>query len=50
EQPLVFSCGSGITACILLLAACEAGYQSLSLYDGSWADWGSNAQLPIESS
>ncbi len=49
EQPLVFSCGSGITACILLLAASEAGYQSLSLYDGSWADWGSNAQLPIES-
>lgn len=32
----VFSCGSGITACIILLAAEIAGYKDLSLYDGSW--------------
>lgn len=44
---LVFSCGSGITACIILLAAEMAGYDDLVLYDGSWADWGGNNSLPI---
>jgi thiosulfate/3-mercaptopyruvate sulfurtransferase len=37
---LAFSCGSGITACIPLLAAYELGYRNLRLYDGSWAEWG----------
>lgn len=47
-QQAVFSCGSGITACILLLAAVIAGYKNNALYDGSWADWGSNPELLIE--
>lgn len=38
---VTFSCGSGITACILALAADLAGYQQLSIYDGSWTEWGS---------
>ncbi|MPY26269.1 sulfurtransferase [Shewanella sp. YLB-07] len=44
----VFSCGSGITACILILASVEAGYHHNVLYDGSWAQWGRDHKLPIE--
>jgi len=43
-----FSCGSGITACILALGAKIAGYKELSVYDGSWTEWGSLNELPIE--
>ncbi|WP_430408309.1 sulfurtransferase [Kordia sp.] len=41
ETELVFSCGSGITACILALAADYVGYKNYSVYDGSWTEWGS---------
>lgn len=44
----LFSCGSGVTACIVLLAAYACGYQNLSLYDGSWTEWGQRQDLPIE--
>lgn len=44
---IIFTCGSGITACIVLVAAILAGYTNVSLYDGSWAEWGSDASLPI---
>lgn len=39
-EQLQFSCGSGITACILALFADECGYKNLSVYDGSWSEWG----------
>lgn len=48
EDNIIFSCGSGITACIIMLAAAIAGYQNTILYDGSWSDWGSDNSLPIE--
>ena len=40
EQPLTASCGSGVSACVIALAATLAGHKHVSVYDGSWADWG----------
>ncbi len=40
KQKLVFSCGSGITACILALAASICDYKNLVIYDGSWTEYG----------
>jgi thiosulfate/3-mercaptopyruvate sulfurtransferase len=40
DKKLVFSCGSGITACILALASEIVGYTNFSVYDGSWTEYG----------
>lgn len=48
EDRLIFTCGSGITACIALLAAAVVGYPSLTFYDASWSEWGADLHLPIE--
>jgi len=48
NKQLIFSCGSGITACVLALGATIAGYKNISVYDGSWTEWGSIPELPIE--
>lgn len=45
---LIFSCGSGVTACILALGACILGYENLAVYDGSWSEWGATPDFPIE--
>ncbi|MDA0148251.1 sulfurtransferase [Vibrio sp. LaRot3] len=50
KQEYIFSCGSGVTACIVLVAALICDYQNLKVYDGSWTDWGTNKTLPIETS
>lgn len=41
QEHLVFTCGSGITACILALCAEYVNYKNLSVYDGSWTEYGS---------
>ena len=46
-KQLVFSCGSGLTACILALAADVVGYSKTSVYDGSWSEWGQPGDLPV---
>ncbi|MBM4926415.1 sulfurtransferase [Vibrio parahaemolyticus] len=47
DNSIIFSCGSGVTACILLLAAHQLGLRNLSAYDGSWTEWGADCSLPI---
>jgi thiosulfate/3-mercaptopyruvate sulfurtransferase len=41
KTKVVFSCGSGITACILALGATRCNYKNLIVYDGSWTEYGS---------
>ncbi len=48
NETVIFSCGSGITACILALGNEVAGNTNYSVYDGSWTEWASNLELPIE--
>jgi thiosulfate/3-mercaptopyruvate sulfurtransferase len=40
NKKMIFSCGSGVTACVLALAAEHAGHKDLAVYDGSWSEWG----------
>jgi thiosulfate/3-mercaptopyruvate sulfurtransferase len=46
-ERLVFSCGSGVTACVLALGAEVAGYGGLAVYEGSWSDWGRPSERPV---
>ena len=47
SRPAITTCGSGITAAIINLALDRIGKTDHSLYDGSWAEWGMYADLPI---
>ena len=49
SRPVVATCGSGITACTLALALAAIGAEEVAVYDGSWSDWGSRADAPVES-
>ena len=47
NKEIIFTCGSGITAAILALAAAILKLENIAVYDGSWTAWGSTENLPI---
>lgn len=48
KQPVVASCGSGVTAGVLALALHRLGHRDTAVYDGSWSDWGRPGDTPVE--
>ena len=47
-QPVVTTCGSGVTACVLALAMHLTGKDDVAIYDGSWTEWGGRKDTPVE--
>jgi thiosulfate/3-mercaptopyruvate sulfurtransferase len=49
SQPIVATCGSGTSACALILGLELLGHRNTALYDGAWTEWGARSDTPIES-
>jgi thiosulfate/3-mercaptopyruvate sulfurtransferase len=48
NNPIITSCGSGVTASVLSLALVKLGHDDHTLYDGSWSEWGALEDYPVE--
>lgn len=48
HKPIIASCGSGVTACVVILALATLGTDNVKLYDGSWSEWGARDDLPVD--
>jgi thiosulfate/3-mercaptopyruvate sulfurtransferase len=47
-RPIIASCGSGVSACALVLALHALGRDDVAVYDGSWTEWGGRGDTPVE--
>ncbi|KAK4715107.1 hypothetical protein R3W88_021014 [Solanum pinnatisectum] len=50
DKPIVTSCGTGVTACILALGLHRLGKTDVPVYDGSWTEWGGHPDVPVSTS
>jgi thiosulfate/3-mercaptopyruvate sulfurtransferase len=46
-RPIVTTCGSGVTSCVVALALHQLGRKDVAVYDGSWAEWGLADDTPV---
>jgi thiosulfate/3-mercaptopyruvate sulfurtransferase len=49
SQPIVATCGSGTSACALILSLELLGHRQAAVYDGAWTEWAGRTDTPIES-
>ncbi|CAH8381321.1 unnamed protein product [Eruca vesicaria subsp. sativa] len=47
DSPIMASCGTGVTACILALGLHRLGKTDVPIYDGSWTEWAMEPNLPM---
>jgi thiosulfate/3-mercaptopyruvate sulfurtransferase len=49
SRPVIATCGSGVSACALILALHLLGRDDVALYDGAWTEWGGRTDTPVDS-
>lgn len=47
QKPIVASCGSGVSACVVAFAIHLVGWPEAAVYDGSWSEWGLPGETPV---
>jgi thiosulfate/3-mercaptopyruvate sulfurtransferase len=50
SRPVIATCGSGTSACALVLALDLLGHPNAAVYDGAWTEWGGRSDTPVSTS